>query len=66
MGGGKGGRKGAAKATSDHAAQKNAVEEKALNEALKRIAASNSHSTRGAASAMSPRSDLGQHRGIDQ
>jgi hypothetical protein len=42
MGGGKGGRKGAAKATSDpNAAQKNAAEEKAFNEALKRIPASN-------------------------
>jgi hypothetical protein len=42
MGGGKGGRKGAAKATSDpNAAKKNAAEEKAFNEALKRIPASN-------------------------
>jgi hypothetical protein len=38
MGGGKGGRKGAAKATSDpNAAKKNMAEEKAYNDALKRI-----------------------------
>ena len=42
MGGGKGARKGAAKATSDpNAAQKKAAEEKAFNEALKRIPDSN-------------------------
>jgi hypothetical protein len=42
MGGGKGGRKGAATGTSDpNAAQKNAAEEKAFNEAVKRIPASN-------------------------
>jgi hypothetical protein len=38
IGGGKGGRKGAAKATSDpNAAKKNMAEEKAYNDALKRI-----------------------------
>jgi hypothetical protein len=38
LGGGKGGRKGAAKATSDpNAAKKNMAEEKAYNDALKRI-----------------------------
>ena len=42
MGGGKGAGKGAAKATSDsNAAKKNAAEEKAFNEALKTIPASN-------------------------
>ena len=42
MGGGKGARKGAAKATSDsNAAKKNAAEEKAFNEDLKTIPASN-------------------------